>query len=220
MRHSLRPDYSDEHDRYVKALAFRQALKALETTPDEETLNKASRMTQSLVAANLMYSPFDTRFDSTIADETGCIPDFQTGTIFHASLDNSTSLVPLFHKFFRRQARPKECMACSKSMFEIDYGSVEAWNTACKDFKGSWMWSLLLFPTSEIQQCDHEFEVCRACTAEHIRNTLVSGGPSACGNLTCPQCNRKLTHQEILRLADTETVAKYYSSQHNVLDHR
>jgi hypothetical protein len=155
-----------------------------------------------------MYSPFDTRFDSSLVDETGCIPEFQPGTIFSAAMDNSTSRVPLFPKFFRRQARPKQCMACSKSMFEINYGSVKAWKRACKDFNGPWMWSLLLFPTSEIQRCDHNFEVCRACTTEHIRNTLVSGGPSACGNLTCPQCNRKLLHEEVLLLADATTVAK------------
>lgn len=155
-----------------------------------------------------MYSPFDPRFDSAFPDETGCIPEFNPGTIYLAFMDEDPSPVPLFSKFFRRLTKPKECMVCSKNMFEIDYGSVESWKEVCKGFAGPWMWKLLLFPTSENQKCDHDFEVCRTCTAEHIRNTLVSGGPSACGNLTCPQCNRNLEHQEIKQLADAETAAK------------
>lgn len=98
-------------------------------------------------------------------------------------------------------------MACTKKMFEIDYRSVDSWKEACIGFEGPWMWKLLLFPKSENQQCDHILKVCRACTVDHIRNTLVSGGASACGNLTCPQCNRNLEHQEIVQLAGTETAA-------------
>jgi len=75
--------------------------------------------------------------------------------------------------------------------------------------RGAWMLNILVFPTSEIQQCDHDFEVCRACTAEYLRGSLVSGGASACKNLSCPQCNRKLDYQEVHKLADAETFAKY-----------
>ena len=156
-----------------------------------------------------MYSLFDPRFDPPLVDETGCIPEFKSGTMFNCVTDNEPSPIPLFLKFLRRRSRPKTCMVCSKSMFDIDYGDVETWKTSCVGFEGSWMWNVLVFPTSEIQQCDHDFEVCRACTAEHLRGSLISGGPSACGNLSCPQCNRKLCYQEIHKLADTETVAKY-----------
>lgn len=100
-------------------------------------------------------------------------------------------------------------MVCSKTMFDIDYGDVKQWKDACTGFEGSWMWQVLVFPTSETQKCDHDFEVCRTCTAEHLRGSLISGGPSACENLTCPQCTKKLSYQEINRLADSETIAKY-----------
>ncbi|KAH8657140.1 hypothetical protein BGZ60DRAFT_545625 [Tricladium varicosporioides] len=194
---------------YVKAVAFRQALQTLEPNPSDDTLKRAAEITQHLVNAKRMYSPFDPRFDVALVDETGCMPEFEPGTIYNAVADNNSSPIPLFLKFFRRQATPKECIACSKAMFEIDYGSIEAWKAMCDCFRGPWMWNILVFPTSEIQHCDHDFEICRVCTAEHIRNTLVSGGPSACENLTCPQCSRKFDHQEIHQLADAGTVAKY-----------
>ena len=175
-------------------------------------LKKAAELIRHLVNANRMYSLFDLRFDPAMVDETGCIPEFKPGMIFNAVMDNGPSPIPLFLKFLRRQSRPKTCMVCSKVMFDIDYGDVEAWKATCNDFKGSWMWNMLVFPTSEIQKCDHDFEVCRICTAEHLRGTLVSGGPSACENLSCPQCTRKLTYQEVHQLADAETVAKYNPS--------
>ncbi|KAG4433734.1 hypothetical protein IFR05_010786 [Cadophora sp. M221] len=194
---------------YVKAMAFRQALEALEPKPNDETLRKAAELTKHLVEANRMHSLFDPRFDPAMVDETGCIPEFSTGTIYNAVIDNSSSPVPLFLRFIRRQTQSTCCMVCSKTMFEIDYGTVETWKAACTGFDGSWMWNILVFPTSETQHCDHDFEVCRACTAEHLRGALVSGGPSACDTLSCPQCNRVLSYQEIHQLADTETVAKY-----------
>jgi hypothetical protein len=156
-----------------------------------------------------MYNLLDPRFDATLVDETGCIPEFQPGPIFNCVMDNGPSPIPLFLKFFHRQSKPKICIVCSKPIFDVDYGDVETWRTICSNFKGSWMWNLLLFPTRDIQLCDHNFEVCRACTAEHIRSSLTSGGPSACGSLSCPQCDRKLSYQEVIRLGDAETVAKY-----------
>ncbi|KAH6679152.1 hypothetical protein B0J14DRAFT_292216 [Halenospora varia] len=194
---------------YVKACAFRDILKSLDPRPSGDALEISAEVTKCLIDAGVMYSPFDNRFDVALVDETGCIPDFNPGTIYNAIMDRKPSPIPLFMKFFKRQQTSKECMACSKSMFEIDYGGVDAWKATCDDFQGSWQWNILIFPTKESQNCDHDFDICRACTAEHIRNTLVSCGPSACENLKCPQCNRKLTHQEILKLADTDTVAKY-----------
>lgn len=156
-----------------------------------------------------MYNLFDPRFDAPLVDETGCIPEFNPGAMFSCVLDNEPSPIPLFLKFLRRRSKPKTCMVCSKNMFDIDYGDVESWKISCSGFEGSWMWNVLVFPTSEIQHCEHDFEVCRTCTAEHLRGSLISGGPSACENLSCPQCNRKLSYQEIHKLADAETVAKY-----------
>ncbi|KAK0120554.1 hypothetical protein ONS96_010757 [Cadophora gregata f. sp. sojae] len=194
---------------YIKAMAFRQALQGLDPKPVDDMLGKAAVLTKQLVEANRMYSLFDTRFDAAMVDETGCIPEFNTGTIYNAALDNVSSSVPIFLRFIRRQTSPKSCMVCSKTMFEIDYGDVQTWKAACEGYGGSWMWNILVFPTSETQKCAHDFEVCRSCTAEHLRGALTSGGPSACDSLSCPQCSRVLTYQEIHQLADTETVAKY-----------
>ena len=196
--------------RYVKALAFREALGALDPRPGHDELKKAAELHQNLQESGQMYSLFDPRFDPPLVDETGCIPEFKPGTIFSCAMDNQQSAIPLFLKFLRRRSRSKTCMVCTKTMFDIDYGSVESWKTSCVGFEGSWMWNVLVFPTSELQQCNHEFEVCKVCTAQHLHGSLISGGPSACGNLSCPQCSRKLSHQEIHKLADPETITKYY----------
>jgi hypothetical protein len=73
------------------------------------------------------------------------------------------------------------------------------------------MWDILVFPTNEIQHCDHDFDVCRSCTAKYIHSTLNNGGADACQSISCPQCERQLSYQEILQLADAETVARYDS---------
>jgi hypothetical protein len=199
---------TNQSARYTKALAFREALNTLNPKPSHEVLKIAGRLHQNLQAADQMYSLFDPRFDPPLVDETGCIPEFKAGTMFQCVMDNEVSPIPLFLKFLRRRSTPKTCMVCSKNLFDINYGDVEIWKASCAGFKGSWMWNVLIFPTRETQHCDHDFEVCRACTAEHLRYQLTSGGPSACDSLSCPQCSRKLTYQEIHQLADTNTVAK------------
>ena len=157
-----------------------------------------------------MYSIFDARFDPTAIDESGCLPEFNAGTILRISLDDSSSKIPLFVKFFRRQPIAKECVICAKSKYEIDYENTQIWKTVCEDFKGPWMWDILVYPTREIQDCDHDFDVCRTCTTEHISSMLKSDGPAACEKLSCPQCNRKLSHQEVTHLADAKTVELYF----------
>ena len=180
--------------RYGKALAFRQALEALSIRPNDETLRRAAELHQHLVQTNRMHSCFDPRFDSALVDENGCMPEFNPGPIFMAKMETGPSPVPLFPKFFRRQSMPKTCMICSTSMFEIDYTNVETWKAECEAFKGSWMWDILVFPTSEVLHCDHDFDICKPCIAEYVRSTLASGGLAACEVLACPQCSRVMSH--------------------------
>jgi hypothetical protein len=156
-----------------------------------------------------MYGCFDRRFDPALVDEKGCMPEFNPGAIFTVNMDTGPSLVPLFIKFFRRQSTPKDCIICTKSLFEIDYKDVGTWKAECEAFKGPWMWDILVFPTSEVQYCSHNFDACRSCTAEYIGSTLTNGGPAACEALSCPQCGRRLSYREVLRLADAETVTMY-----------
>jgi hypothetical protein len=61
--------------------------------------------------------------------------------------------------------------------YEVDYEDSETWKATCDAFKGRWMWDILVYLTREIQNCDHDFDVCRACTAEHISSMLKSDGP-------------------------------------------
>ena len=199
----------DLKNRYIKAVALRQVLENLDPIPADDILKRAAELSRHLITTNRMHSPFDSRFDPTVADETGCIPDFNPGTIVEAIMDVDPSPLPLFVRFLRRRSTPQTCMVCSKTLYDVDYENVDAWKSTCKGFEGSWMWNILSFPTREIQQCDHEFGVCRACTAEHLRSTIITGGPSACENLSCPQCRRKLSYEEIHRLADPDTIARY-----------
>lgn len=166
-------------------------------------------LNQHLTNAGRMYSYFDRRFDSTSVDENGCIPEFNPGTIFSAEMETGPSPVPIFIKFFRRQNRPKTCTICNKTLFDIDWEDVDSWKAECEGFQGPWMWSILAFPISEVQKCDHDFEFCRSCTSECIRRSIADGGPSACESITCPQCFRVLSYQEVRQLTDSETVTKY-----------
>ena len=196
--------------RYGKALILRQALEGLDELPSAEGLRLTAKLHEHLVKTNKMYSIFDPRFDPTAIDETGCLPEFDPGTVIYVSLDNVPSKVPLFVKFFRRQNTAKDCIICVKSKYDIDYESAETWKAICDGFKGRWMWDVLVYPTHEIQKCDHDFEVCRTCTAEHISSMLKSEGPGACEKLSCPQCDRRLSHQEVTHLADVKTVELYF----------
>jgi hypothetical protein len=127
-----------------------------------------------------MYSVFYPRFEPTAIDETDCLPEFDLGTVIYASMDDVSSKIPLFVKFFCRQNTLKDCIICIKSKYDIDYENAQTWKAICDDFKGRWMWDVIVYPTLETQNCDHDFDVCRTCTAEHISSMLKRDGPSAC----------------------------------------
>ena len=171
---------------------------------------KGGDLYRHLVESNRVYSYFDPRFDAAI-DENGYIPDFKAGIIFNARMESDPSPVPLFLKLFRRQPTAKECTICNATRYEIDYADEGTWKTECEPYKGAWMWDILAFPTREIQHCDHDFDVCKVCTAHHLRSILESSGPDACERLSCPQCDRHLTYHEVLKLADADSVARFDS---------
>ncbi|KAN0074321.1 hypothetical protein V8E54_008258 [Elaphomyces granulatus] len=193
---------------YEKVVILRQALGALDPRPSDEALMEGGKLYSHLVKFNRVYNYFDPIFDAII-DENGCIPDFKPGVIFNAKMESDPSPVPLFLKLFRRRPVAKECIICSAARYEIDYTDVKTWNVECEPYKGAWMWDILVFPTNEIQHCDHDFDVCKVCTAQHLRSTLESGGPNACERLSCPQCDRRFIFHEVLKLADSDTVARY-----------
>src|SRR6266487_2797405 len=63
--------------RYLKVLTLRRALEVLE--PNDEALGKGGELYQHLVRTKQIYSYCDTRFDTAVEDERGCIPEFQPG---------------------------------------------------------------------------------------------------------------------------------------------
>ena len=171
-------------------------------------LQLAHRLHGRLVSQGVAYDIHDPRFEPEEADETGCILDWRPGKIVYKSVANG-SRVPLFLKFFKRCSERRTCAVCTRSKIEIQYQSVEYWQETCKGFEGDWMWEILVFPTSKTLQCSHDFDICSQCISGHISSLLETGGPSSCDRLTCPQCNRNFSYDEVKRMADAPTQEKY-----------
>ena len=180
---------------------------ALDPRPSPGALVVAGALHKRLSEKGQMYSFFDPRFDSTMADETGCIPEFKAGNIVLGQVNREQGdlSTPLFMKFFRRQTTRKECILCTEVRCEIDHGGEESWIEACEDFQGAWMWNIMLYPNKMMLDCDHEFDICKACIAQHISTQLENHG---CDRMTCPKCNRQLSHHEIKYFATHEDFEK------------
>ncbi|KAF2805951.1 uncharacterized protein BDZ99DRAFT_395267 [Mytilinidion resinicola] len=116
------------------------------------------------------------------------------------------SQIPLFLNLLRRQNIPKECLVCAEEKFEIDYGSWEQWSQACGRFSGPWTWTVLEYPISANQHCTHSLDVCRLCVAKHISVSLENGNFE---HITCPQCDRLFTYNEIKKLCHDDTFREY-----------
>jgi hypothetical protein len=181
----------------------------------ETVAEHAQSLHAHLIDNGLMHSFMDPIFDPTMTDEDGCLAEFDPGAAFDAVMDRKPYQAPLFAKFLRRQTTAKTCTSCLTPKYEIDYGGVENFKQICGDvFGGRWMWDILVYPVKEIQNCDHEFDVCKSCTAKHLASVLSRLGLAGCNKLACPQCGRLLSQREIRRLADPETLQKYRPLNH------
>lgn len=141
-------------------------------------------------------------FDAPIKmGQEGKVSKFCPGPIIIGDVGCDNLKVPIFSSLFRRLRKPKECIVCTEEKKEVDYESLDQWR---KDYEctGMWMWTVLEYPTSAIQQCDHELDVCRVCMAQHI-STLIENGEV--DRITCPQCDRVLLFEEIRRLGGSDT---------------
>lgn len=94
---------------------------------------------------------------------------------------------------------------CAEEKFEIDDGSWSQWNQACAGNRGPWMWTIMQYPHSKHQQCSHTLDVCRLCMAKYIAVHLENG---TFEQITCPQCERDLSFDEIKDLCPEETFKK------------
>lgn len=64
-----------------------------------------------------------------------------------------------------------------------------------------------LFPhTTDASDCRCLSDTCLPCLQEHMKTQMNSKEWKE-GSVTCPMCNRSLTHQEIEEYADGETLA-------------
>ncbi|OCK92478.1 uncharacterized protein K441DRAFT_614748 [Cenococcum geophilum 1.58] len=197
----------NDKDEYVKnfkkARKYRQALRDLDPRPDSKALDVAAQLHAHLIKKGYMRNFFDVTIGRPIS-EFEKVPEFNPGPIILSKIDDLT--IPIFSGLFERQHIPKECIVCVEEKYEIDYGILEQWEQDCAGYTGPWMWSMLEYPNSAIQSCDHDFDVCRACTARHISTSLESGDVN---QVTCAQCNRVLNYEDIRNLTEPETFERY-----------
>jgi len=192
---------------------LRQALKKLNPLPTPESLVEAASLYKHLMDRQIVYDIFDPLFDKRRPDHMGRIPPFEAGQIIIGKLDKGDLSIPLFLKYFRRTAIPKDCSVCSEALHDIDIGTESNWKQICQKFMGPWMWDVLLFPTpSYLSSCAHEIDYCKGCLSTHLTTQLKQLGRSGCDRLSCPTCNRILVDIETRRFGTKETVATYVIS--------
>ncbi|KAF2664629.1 hypothetical protein BT63DRAFT_94218 [Microthyrium microscopicum] len=195
---------------YERASVLRAGLQALEPRPTATALSTASRLQKRLYERGHLKEFFDQSGETGLFDpDTGRTRAFEAGKIMYCDLDDENDKVPLFTKFFLRSTEPKECCICTESYHEINFASEEEWIETCQDFRGKWMWQVMLFPTKFILSCDHPMETCKICFEMNLSSELECHGRNGCDRLTCCQCNRKLTDNEVQVLATPETAEKF-----------
>jgi len=196
--------------RYELTKVLRNALQSLNPQPSPDALTIAYGIHQQLVEKGRMYEFFDARFQPSIPDDDGRLQPFKPGKILLCDIDQGNLTVPIFTKFFRRRAVPRECAVCTESLYEIDFETEDEWLVSCEGFYGPWMWKILLFPgKATLSCCDHEINTCRDCWARHIKTQLEQYGRSGCNRLSCPECSRILNFEEICLYASEESLRQY-----------
>ena len=163
----------------------------------------SAKLHKQLITFGIMNA-FTTQPDNATQETVGG-RELSAGVVIMGHVDQRDLDVPIFTSLFRRSTAPKDCVICAESFLEIDIDSAEHWRKACNGYHGPWMSEVLNFPTADILRCDHDMDVCKRCIQRHLSILLRDQGKGACGRLTCPQCNRVLTYDEIRCLADEET---------------
>lgn len=170
-----------------------------------EAISVAIGLYAQLSAFKLFSDLFNTPSD----ENSNLIDLFEAGEIIVGDVDRNDLKIPIFTKFFRRSATPKDCLICVESFYEIDIESEEEWKSVCDGYAGSWMSRVFSFPTKDILKCEHDMTSCKGCIAQHLKFQVDQHGRNARGRLTCPICNRVLSEEEIRCLGSAETVEKY-----------
>ncbi|KAI8625954.1 hypothetical protein F5Y19DRAFT_488678 [Xylariaceae sp. FL1651] len=192
-----RLDRCFEHAKQLR-IALRECISGQSITRDEMQTSIAlyNRLHDMLYMRSFVPSPFRPRVE---------LVDIET------SHNGKGTRIPFFtHLLLPRIA--KNCMVCGQAYLEFKPGNSEVWARAIEGFEGDWTWQILDFPTTEVlPECQHTFEICRACIATHIEVQLSVRGRSAVQDITCPSpnCNHKFTYTEVRRLAASKTFASY-----------
>ncbi|KAF2658677.1 hypothetical protein K491DRAFT_652629 [Lophiostoma macrostomum CBS 122681] len=103
--------------------------------------------------------------------------------------------------------QPKECENCCEEKLLIDDFRFQKLQAVNDDHKKT-LARLCDYPTPLLQQCEHEFTICKDCTATHISTKVAENNLT---NITCPHldCERTLTFDEIKNLASPDVFQLY-----------
>jgi hypothetical protein len=119
--------------------------------------------------------------------------------------------IPLLMRFFNMAKEVVECAVCCESYLDIDLGTHENWErTYLPDFDNNWTSGLLKFPSPAIiTGCNHKFDICKPCVAQHIVTQLEVHGRPGCERIGCPtlDCGRTYDFNDVQLLASRETFA-------------
>jgi hypothetical protein len=110
---------------------------------------------------------------------------------------NSGMVIPLFTKALRQNKIPRECSKCLRSLYDINFDSVEQWEESCRGLEGPWMDQVLLFPRKNMLKCYHNVTVCKDCYEKHLITQREEESGTGDIRLSCPECDRILEHQEL-----------------------
>lgn len=190
--------------RFERALILRQALANLNPRPTPESLAEAAKLHNQLVAFGRMRD----LFADDPHDEDGPIPTFEAGEIVFGGIDRGELVIPIFAKCFQRSTTGQECIICTESYLEIDWGPADEWILASEGFEGPWPSKMMHFPTRDMQACEHPLNVCKKCFEKYLEERLTQNARNPEGCFTCPECRRALEPSEVKHLASVETLAK------------
>lgn len=184
----------------------------IDLQPTLQARQVAKGLHQHLISNNRMRSPFDLQFLDIHALEKGSPlnANFKLVQLYDIDYAERTLRIPIFTRLLQLQATPSQCSICTELIHDFSYGSLNEWNSLCTDYRGDWLWKLLLFPQKLEANCNHTIDFCTACLRRHIETQLDQYGRGGCHLLSCPSlgCGRRLEYEEVRLYVGHETFSK------------
>jgi hypothetical protein len=126
-------------------------------------------------------------------------------TVMMCDINDYDFRVPLITNALYREKIGVECPICTEVYFPIGIPSDIDWEELWRSYKGPWIWQVFDFPHAQHLACDHPMDTCRHCYARQIAAQLELNGSKKCHEISCVQCNRFLTPEEIKHFASKES---------------